>query len=204
MARLKAKTMTKTITAPLDLAEFVTLLRRGEPVACPTETQMGLLADALDAAAVQRVARLKGRPQGEPMGLLAPSLQVVEQLSLELSPLAHELAARHWPGPLTLVLRARGELLPAALLKDGKVAVRVPGPSPALELVRAFGGPLTATSANKSGQPPARDAEQVRAMLGPGVAVVPGPIADAAPSTLLDVTGPVPRVLRQGPVQLPF
>lgn len=166
---------------------------------CPTETQMGLLADALDAAAVRRVCELKRRPEGEPLGLLAPSLEVVRELVHELPAIAVELAARHWPGPLTLVLRAR-EGLPEALLKDGNVALRIPGPSPALDLVRAFGGALTATSANLSGGAPVRDAAEVALAFGEALAVVPGGVPGGPPSTLLDVTVQPPRVLRAGPI----
>src|SRR5699024_2670629 len=140
---------------PPGFAHALEALSRGEVVACPTETLIGLLADARDPEAVERVAALKGRPVGIPMALLVPSLsssiEVVEHIPKE----AEDLAARHFPGPLTLLMRARAGLSPW-LVHEGKVGLRVPGPSPALELVRAFGGPLTATSANLSGEPSIR------------------------------------------------
>jgi len=177
-------------------------LKRGLVVACPTETQMGLLADALDAAAVARVSSLKRRPAGEPIGLIAPTLDSVLSLVTEMTPLARELAERHWPGPLTLIMRAR-EHLPADICKSGTVAIRVPGPSPALDLVRAFGGPLTATSANISGQPPLATHSALRAAFGDGlIGIVPGTPPGGAPSTIVDVTGALPVTVRTGALPL--
>lgn len=185
-----------------ELRPFVHALRAGGVVACPTETQMGLLADALDARAVERVRAMKGRPEGEALPLLAPSLAVALSLVRDVSAEALQLAAAHWPGPLTLVLHAKGHL-PAGVVDGGKVAVRVPGPSPAYDLVVAFGGPLTATSANKSGQSPLADAAALHATFGPALAgVVPGEPPGAPPSTIVDVTGERPVVLRQGVVRL--
>lgn len=187
----------------MDLSAFVALLRGGGVVACPTETQMGLLADALDAGAVQRVCAIKRRPEDEPIGVLVPSLEVALRIAVDASGQAARLAALHWPGPLTLVMRARAAL-PAPLLKAGTIALRVPGPSPALDLVRAFGGPLTATSANLSGQPPLRSVAELRATFGAALAgVVPGTPPGAPASTIVDVTGARPFVLRQGAIVLP-
>jgi L-threonylcarbamoyladenylate synthase len=184
------------------LQPFVAALRAGGVVACPTETQMGLMADALSEAAVERVRALKGRPQGEALPLIVPSLEVALGVVRDVSADALALATRHWPGPLTLVLWAQSRL-PAGVVKDGKVAVRVPGPSPALELVTLFGGPLTATSANQSGRPPLADADALRAVFGAALfGVVPGSPPGAPPSTIVDVTGDEPRVLRQGAVVL--
>jgi L-threonylcarbamoyladenylate synthase len=181
---------------------WVAALRAGEVLACPTETQMGLLADALSEAAVRRVCELKRRPLGEPIPLIVPSLAVAEQLVGKLPALARALAERHWPGPLTLVLPA-AMLLPAPLLRDGKLGLRVPGPSPALELVTAFGGPLTATSANLSGQAPLASALELRASFGAALFdVVPGAAPGGPPSTVVDISGSRARVLRSGAIQL--
>jgi L-threonylcarbamoyladenylate synthase len=180
---------------------YVDLLRHGAVVACPTETQIGLLADALDPRAVARVSELKRRPAGEPIGVLVPSLEVALRLVRDVSAAAVVLAEQHWPGPLTLVLWAVPGL-PEAIVKDKRVAVRVPGPSPALDLVRAFGGPLTATSANRSGEPPCATEDEVRAVFGDALgAIVPGSAAGVA-STVVDLTGDEPRVLRQGAITI--
>ena len=183
-----------------ELLAFVNLLRAGEVLACPTETQMGLLADALSEQAVARVCELKGRPAGEAISVIVPSLEQALRLVRDVSDHALRLARAHWPGPLTLVLRAR-EGMPSALIKDGKLALRVPGPSPALALVRAFGGPLTATSANRSGKPPLTTAAELRTTFGPALAgIVPGTPPGTAPSTIIDITGDHPLVIRQGAV----
>lgn len=184
------------------LAELVTVLRRGGVVSCPTETLQGLLADALSEQAVARVVALKRRG-GDPIAVLVPDLDSAQALCAEPLPeAALALARQHWPGPLTLVLRARVGL-PAALAAEGTIGVRVPGASRALDLVRAFGAPLTATSCNLSGQPPARTEAEVRHYFaGQLDAIVPGDAPGGAPSTVLDVTGATMRVLRQGAVAL--
>jgi L-threonylcarbamoyladenylate synthase len=186
------------------MRSFVEALRRGGVIACPTETQMGLLADALDDEAIARVGALKHRPASEAIGLIVPSLDVALQLITELTPLARKLAEQHWPGPLTLVMRARPHV-PAGVQKDGTVAIRVPGPSPAYDLVRAFGGPLTATSANLSGQPPLATQAELLAAFGEGLAgIVPGAPPGGAPSTIVDVTTETPVVVRTGALPLTF
>jgi L-threonylcarbamoyladenylate synthase len=183
-----------------ELPALVALLRQGGVIACPTETLVGLLADALDVQAVARVCELKGRDPNQPIGVLLPDLAALSSVVAEVTPLARELARRHWPGPLTLVLPVRPGL-PAALSKDGKIGVRVPGASPALELVRAFGAALTATSANKTGQPAACSAEEVRAAFPDGLAaLVPGSAPGGLASTVVDVCGAEPIVLRAGAI----
>lgn len=186
----------------VDIARLVALLREGGVVACPTETLQGLLADARSPAAVAAVVRLKRRGP-EPIALILPSLEAVEQVAESCSERALELAREHWPGPLTLLVRARPEL-PRELVQDGKVGVRVPGPSPALDLVRAFGGALTATSANLSGQPAARTAAEVSAYFPNGLA---GQVMEDAPgglpSTVVDATEAGVRVIRVGAIRLP-
>ena len=181
-----------------DLAELVKVLEQGGIVACPTETWLGLLADARNRGALERVAELKGRPVDMPIALLLPDVQAVTEVAS--SPCGE--AKAHWPGPLTILLAARPGLSPR-LTRDGKVGVRVPGPSPAADLVRAFGRPVTATSANLSGEPPLRSAEE----LPPGIAeglggVVPGVSPGGAPSTLIDTTTSPMRILRAGAIEI--
>ncbi|MFT3921423.1 MAG: L-threonylcarbamoyladenylate synthase [Myxococcales bacterium] len=185
-----------------DLELFVPLLRAGGVVACPTDTLQGLLADAWSEAAVQAVVTLKRRGP-DPIALILPSLEALSQITDVCPEPARELARRHWPGPLTLLVKARPGL-PAALIRDGKVGVRVPGPSPALELVRRFGGALTATSANLSGQPAARTANEVKAYFPEGLAgQVWGDAPGGLPSTVVDVGEGVLRVIRVGAIALP-
>lgn len=185
-----------------DLDALVEVLERGGVVACPTETWLGLLADASNERAIQRVAELKGRPADMPIALLLPGPDSIRAVALDLPPAAESLIESHWPGPLTILLPARPDL-DQRLVKDGKVGVRVPGPSPAAELTRAFGRPLTATSANLSGQPPVRSVDELPATLANGLdALVRGVCPGGAPSTLVDASKTPLRILRAGAVEI--
>jgi L-threonylcarbamoyladenylate synthase len=185
-----------------ELSRYLELLARGGVVACPTETLQGLLADAHSQAAVDRVVAIKHRGP-EPIALILPSFDALSEVALPPPEWALALARQHWPGPLTLVVRAKPGL-PKPLLRDGTVGVRVPGDSPALTLVRAFGRALTATSANPSGLPAARTAAEVRAYFPDQLdAIVPADAPGGAPSTVLDATGPTPRVIRPGTLNIP-
>jgi L-threonylcarbamoyladenylate synthase len=194
--------MTTGQLSDAELALWVRALRDGGVLACATETFFGLLADALDAGAVDRVCALKGRDPKMPIAVLLPSVQALTSVTEEVSPRAWQLAQKHWPGPLTLLVRARAGL-PKALVKDGTIGVRVPGPSPALQLVQAFGGPLTATSANRTGQPAARTAQEVVQAFPGGLAAIVGSASPGGlPSTLVDTTGPELVIVRAGAVAL--
>lgn len=185
-----------------ELALWVRALREGGVVACATETFFGLLADALDSGAVDRVCALKGREKGVPVAVLLPNIAALSSISDEVSPQAWQLAQKHWPGPLTLLVRARAGLS-SALVKDGTIGVRVPGPSPALQLVQAFGSPLTATSANQSGKPATRTAQEVSAAFPGGLAAIIGAAAPGGlASTIVDTTGPELVIVRKGPIEV--
>jgi L-threonylcarbamoyladenylate synthase len=135
------------------ISEAAAVLRRGGVIAYPTETFYGLGALASDGAAVARLVRAKGRPDGKPLPLLGADLAQLEAVA-EFSPLARRLAAAFWPGPLTLVLPARPGLHPAITGGSGTVGVRVTSGVVASALAVAAGGALVSTSANPSGQPP--------------------------------------------------
>jgi L-threonylcarbamoyladenylate synthase len=185
-----------------DLAELVKILEQGGIVACPTETWLGLLADARNHGAIERVAELKGRPADMPIALLLPDAQAVTEVASSFSGEAKALMQAYWPGPLTVLLAARSGLSPR-LTRDGKVGVRVPGPSPAADLVRAFGRPVTATSANLSGEPPLCSAEELPPRIAEGLGgVVPGVSPGGAPSTLIDTTTSPMRILRAGAIEI--
>ena len=186
----------------VDLAALVRVLERGGVVACPTETWLGLLADALNEKAVARVAELKGRPADMPIALLLPDAQAVADVAQAPSAAARALMEAHWPGPLTILLAAKPGLSPR-LTREGKLGVRVPGPSPAADLARAFGGPLTATSANRTGEPSLRSADELPVALAQGLdGVVPGVSPGGAPSTLIDATSSPMRILRAGAIEI--
>ncbi|MEM9189787.1 MAG: Sua5/YciO/YrdC/YwlC family protein, partial [Myxococcota bacterium] len=143
---------------------------------------------------------IKGRPENQPIALLVPSIDVAKK-AVRFSSRAARLAEEFWPGPLTLVLPERAPLHPA-LGKDGRVGVRVPGPSPALDIAVAFAGALTATSANRSGEPSANRIEELGPILERGVdIVIPLPAPGGPPSTLLVEDGSEFRVIREGAIE---
>jgi len=184
-----------------ELAVAVVALRRGEIVAYPTETFYGLAVDAADELALARLRELKGRAE-KAFSVLVVGAEMLERLCEPPSEKALALMRRYWPGALTLALPARADV-PAALVSDGCVAVRESPHPLARALVRAFGGPVTATSANLAGHPPARTPAEVSAALGDRVAVLPGgATAGGAPSTLARVRGNRIEVLRPGAVSL--
>ncbi len=170
-------------------------------VAVPTDTLVGLLALARDARAVDRVLAIKGPSRKGPIPVLVPDLETALSLTTDFSARAFELAEKGWPGPLTLVLNARVGL-PEALTASGPtIGLRVPGPSPARDLVCAVGEPLTGTSANRSGCAAVCVIED----LAPEVVaqvdfVLPGSCPMAVASTVIDLTGDVERILRSGPI----
>jgi L-threonylcarbamoyladenylate synthase len=185
-----------------NLETYLAILKRGGVLACPTETLFGLLADALDRRAVARVAAIKRRRVDDPIAVLIPSIDSASDLVIDFPQAARDLALRHWPGPLTLVMRAR-EGLPSELTRDSNIGLRVPGPSPALDLVKAFSGPLTATSANITSEPAAWTDRQVSETIGPELdAVVPGKAPGGAPSTVVEVSQGRIYIIRQGVVKI--
>lgn len=177
------------------------VLRRGGLVAYPTETFYGLGALARDAAAVERLARAKGRPDGKPLPLLAADRAQVDTVA-EVGPAAARVAAALWPGPLTLVLPARPGLAPAVAAGTATVGVRVPGSEIARALARAAGGPLVSTSANLSGAPPPARPEELSAELRARVDHVldGGPTPGGLASTVVAVEGDALRLVREGAV----
>jgi L-threonylcarbamoyladenylate synthase len=186
------------------LADAAAVLRGGGLVAFPTETFYGLGAAALEPAAVRRVVEVKGRPDGKPLLVLVDSLAMVETVASEIPARARELMARHWPGALTLVLRARAEVPEEVTAASGTVGVRLSPHPVARGLVRALGAPITAPSANLSGQPPPTAAAQVLAYFRDRIDLVldAGDTAGGEPSTVLDVTVDPPRLIRAGAVRV--
>ena len=173
-------------------------------MAAATETYFGLLADARSASAIGRVFSLKGRDAAKGIALLLPNREAWSDLVVTVPASAAMLADRFWPGPLTIALEARPELDPR-LVVDQTVAVRLPGASEAARIAAAFGAPLTATSANLAGAPPAAESAEVlrafaRACEAGEVVVAHGRAPGGAPSTLVRVDGGRLRVLRAGAV----
>lgn len=185
------------------LLEAAEAIRAGLVVAAASESFFGLLVDAASPAAVDALFALKGRDASEPVPVLVRDADDVALLVEEVPAEAARLMERHWPGPLTLVMKARPEVPARVTGGTGKIGLRVPGPCPAADVLRLCGRPVTATSANRSGEPPVIRGEDVRALFGDRVAVVvPGAAPGGLPSTVVDVTVRPYRVLRQGAVRL--
>ncbi len=174
----------------------------GGIVAYPTDTLYGLGVDPAQAPAVERLCRLKTRSSGAGMPLIAASLGQVESGAGPLPPLGRRLAARFWPGPLTLVLAPEAAFAAGVCAADGSVAIRVPRGLAARRLAALCGGPITATSANLAGRRPAATAAEVVEGLGAAVSLVlEQPTALTGPaSTIVDVRGRAPRLVREGAV----
>ena len=184
------------------LDEAARVLGRGGLVAFPTETFYGLGAAALDRRAVRHVFEVKGRPASMPLLVLVDSEAMVGRVALEIPVRARVLITRHWPGALTLVLRASAGLPAELTAGTGTVGVRLPAHATARALVRALGAPVTAPSANPTGAEPPTTAGAVLAHFGDALDLVldGGPTSCGAPSTVVDVTVDPPRVIRQGAV----
>jgi L-threonylcarbamoyladenylate synthase len=178
-------------------------VRRGEIVVIPTDTVYGVGADAFDRAAVAAVLAAKGRGRDVPPPVLVASPRVLDGLAYDLPSYARELVDAFWPGGLTLVCLAQPSLDWDLGDTGGTVAVRMPLHRTALALLDAT-GPMAVTSANLTGRPPAQTCEEAEAQLGDSVSVYldggrcPGGVA----STIVDVTGDRPRLLRLGALPL--
>ncbi len=187
---------------PGDLAQAVAVLERGEVLIYPTETFYGLGVDALDEVALARLGALKGRGADKAISVLVSGPAMLDGLCAEIPDLARRLMAAHWPGPLTLALPARAGL-PAALISDGCVAVRQSPHPLARQLVSRFGRPVTATSANRAGEPATTTAQAAFAAFdGQCVALDGGATPGGAPSTLVRVRGDNLEILRPGALKL--
>lgn len=189
---------------PEDIFQAVSALNRGGVIAFPTETTYGLGCDPRKTQAVERIFTMKGRDANKPLLLVAGSWEQVEQVA-HLSGAIKRLAEKYWPGPLTLVLPVRAEAgLASGVAPQGEVAVRYSSSLIVQKLVWAFGSAIVATSANTSGQPDSRSAEDVRAYnLDIDYIIDGGRLDESLPSTVARVKedGTI-EIIRQGVVKL--
>jgi L-threonylcarbamoyladenylate synthase len=174
----------------------------GGVIAYPTDTFYGLGADPKNPVAVKRLFGIKGRQKDQPILLLIADPADAGWWAAEITPEAAGLMKRHWPGPLTLVFRAKGEVLPELTAGTGTIGLRVPGSVLVRDLVRFLGRALTGTSANLSGRPSLRTAQKTAEELGSLVDLVldGGETTGGTASTVLDVTAAVPRLIREGAI----
>lgn len=183
------------------LREAASAVRRGDLVVLPTDTVYGIGADAFKPSAVGDLLEAKGRGRSMPSPVLVGSPNALHGLVTDFSERAWELVDAFWPGALTLVARHLPSLTWDLGETHGTVAVRMPLHPVALEVLKDV-GPMAVSSANLSGHPPPQDCDGAQRMLGDAVAVYldGGPTPDAVPSSIVDVTGPVPTLLRAGAV----
>jgi L-threonylcarbamoyladenylate synthase len=187
------------------IAEATRLMFAGQPVAVPTETVYGLAADATNAEAVARIYEAKGRPSFNPLIVHVPDLPAAQRLG-EFTDEALALARKHWPGPLTLVVRPQSKAPIASLVTAGlpSVGIRVPDHPAMQALLRAAGRPLAAPSANASGSISPTRAEHVLKSLGGRIPLIidGGPTKRGIESTIVAATGGPLRLLRRGPINV--
>lgn len=204
-----ASAETLHVADPRALARAADVIRDGGVVAVPTETFYGLAADAANAAAIARIFEIKGRPESMQLPLVAASMEQIERILGPVDIRSAKAAAAFWPGPLTLVLTDNRQPASAAPASAGKlaagnrsVAVRVPGHDFVRHLCDRAGALLTATSANRSGEPPAQTAGDVQRAAGALIDLIMdgGPTPGGKPSTIADLRHEEPRLIRDGAV----
>jgi len=183
------------------IASAVSAVKDGRLVVLPTDTVYGVGADAFDPAAVTALLAAKGRGRDMPVPVLVGSWQTIDGLAFAVPQAARELIHAFWPGALSIVVQQAPSLQWDLGEGRGKVMVRMPLHPVAIELLREV-GPMAVSSANISGRPPAITADDARRQLGElvGVYLDAGPSQQQAASTIIDLTGPTPHILREGPV----
>ena len=185
------------------LSQAIATLRDGGVVAFPTDTVYGVGVDPFQPEAVRELYRIKGRPIDKPIPILVGSVSDVERVAQNLPAPFARLATRFWPGELTLIVEAKA--LPPEITAGGNtVGVRMPDHPLALALLQRFGGAIATTSANKSDEPPATSAEEVRSELGQLVDTVldGGQTTTRVASTVLDLSVLPPQIRRHGGISM--
>ena len=188
------------------IVRAVQALRRGRVIVYPTDTLYGLGADIMNEAAVRRLFALKGRPASKPVPVLVDGIEMARTLAF-IDAKQEKILHAVWPGALTAVLWKKHAISSLIAALGQTVGLRMPKRSFCLELVRALGGPITATSANVSGE---QGSVSLAAVLGqfkkekrfPDFVIDAGELPPASASTVLDCTGTKPKVLRMGPITL--
>ena len=192
---------TKYVLDAAALDQIRRVLRDGGLLVYPTDTAYGLGADPFRDAAVERLYEVKARPRDSPVSIAVADLAELFHVG-ERTALAEAFCMKNLPGPYTVVLRATGHAPRAIVSKAGAIAVRIPAhPIPRL-LAKAY-GPVTATSANRHGQPSPETCPAAHEQLGDGVDLYldGGPTPQGGESTVVDLTGPKPKILRQGTIR---
>ncbi|HET6892468.1 MAG TPA: L-threonylcarbamoyladenylate synthase [Pyrinomonadaceae bacterium] len=179
------------------------IISQGGVIAFRTDTFYGLGADPFNEAAIKRVRELKGREGNKPILLLISDEQQISRFISKQSSIFTEVAKRFWPGPLTIVGPAQDELLNELTAGSRTIGLRLTGDENARAIVRACGGALTATSANLSSQSEARSASEVASYFATGIDLIidGGEVSATRPSTVIDLSGTEPRIVREGVIK---
>lgn len=179
------------------------ILRAGGVVLYPTDTLYGLGADAFSDEAVAKVYAIKGRDERKPMHCIMADLAMAEEY-VEMNLFSRKLAERFFPGPLTLILKKKEGIEGGIATHMPTIGFRIPQHDFCLALARAYGRPFTTTSANRAGMEPERDVERICDQLGDTSAIDlvidVGPLPSRAPSTVVDLSGEEPIILREGAI----
>lgn len=179
------------------------IIRSGGVVVFPTHTLYGLAADALNPKAIARIFAIKGRTADKPISVLIPGKEDIYNVAADFPRAGRQISEQLWPGGVTLVLEARADLPENLTARTGKIGIRLPRHPFASALVSAFGGPVTATSANLSGRPGCSRIEDLAGEIFDGVDLVidAGPLSGGIGSTVVDVTTDPPTILREGSIK---
>ena len=192
--------MHQKLTKSVDVA--VQTLRRGGVIGAPTDTLYGVLANALDEAAVERVFSVKGRRTASPLPVFISDPADLATYAQDIPEVAWKLASAFWPGALTIVVRRSCTVPDLVAGGLSTIGLRIPDHEVPVAIVKALGAPVTATSANLSGHPPSTSADAVIRTIGERLDLVVdgGHLVPSEPSTVIDVTVHPPRILREGAV----
>lgn len=189
--------MERIEAGPASIERAVRALRAGEVIAYPTETVYGLGTDPFNATALERLFNAKGRDRHNPVLLIVSDPPQLTDVVAHVSDRAHQLMEAFWPGPLSLLLPRNPSLPLGITAGSDKVCVRCPGLEWARSLCATFGGAVTSTSANRSGEPPVQSVVDLD-LAGVSLAIDAGPLGHGTPSTIVDPeTG---KVLREGAI----
>jgi L-threonylcarbamoyladenylate synthase len=190
--------------APELINKAVRVIQEKGVIIYPTETLYGLGAHPLYPEAMKRLYAIKGRSEGKPIPFLIKDQEMLASLVAEVPPIGRELIKRYWPGPLTLIFRAKQGLPSPLRGKDGTIGLRISSHPVARGIVEAMDAPLTATSANLAGEEDLIDGEELAQLFGNQVdLIIDGGKVSGMGSTVIDLTVSPPRIVREGMIKVP-